>query len=206
MSKMFNKSIIAIAVFAASTSIALAHHHAYKGERDYKGEVAAAPCPIPTFLAGPYVGVSVGSRTNYAGTPAVFRGIDGTIALGYATMVDPSWYFAGEIYGTGTGNIRNAPNDDPTDLKSNWGWGASVIPGYLITDTVLAYLRLGGNSTHLNNQSTTKSGWHVGLGGQTNLNRNWDIRAEYVVTSYGRINGAHMGSDVANLGLNYRFM
>ena len=56
---MFKKLLI-IGLIASSTSVAFAG--GYKGEKDYKGEMAAAPCP--TFMAGPYIGLSIGDRTN----------------------------------------------------------------------------------------------------------------------------------------------
>ncbi len=49
---MFKKLLIASAVLAASSSVAFAGH-SYKGERDYKGEMPAAPvCPTYSYAAG----------------------------------------------------------------------------------------------------------------------------------------------------------
>lgn len=204
---MFKKLAIATAVFAATTTVAMAGHHSYKGERDLKGEM---PCPVNAFMAAPYIGVSVGPRVTVSGGPTAFGGFDGILNLGYAAMMNPSWYLAGEIFGLGTINVKNSTNGNSygtTSSKNNWSWGLSIIPGYLVTDTVLLTLRLGGQDTHFNDVSTTAWGWSVGPGLKTNLNQNWDLLAEYVFTYYGNV--SHNGNTATNqfdFGLSYRFM
>jgi len=185
---MFKKLVIATAVFAATTTVALAGHHSYKGERDLKGEM---PCPVNAFMAAPYIGVEIGPRATLSGGPTAFGGFDGILSLGYAAMLNPSWYLAGEIFGLGTINVKNGTNTNATGMltssKNNWSWGGSLIPGFLLTDTVLGTLRLGGQQTHFNDISKSQWGWSIGPGLQTNLNQNWDLRAEYVFTYYGNV-------------------
>jgi outer membrane immunogenic protein len=200
---MLKQLLIASAVLATTASVAFAGH-AYKGE--YKGE---APCPTYQYTTGPYVGFSLGDRTNYNGSPSVFKGIDANLSLGYGMMMNPAFYLAGEVFGLYTINVKDFPSVTGTttnSVKSTWGWGLSVIPGYMITDYVLAYVRLGGISTRFNNADVTRTGWQVGVGGQTNVYQNWDLRAEYVYTGYGRVNGAKTQSDVFNVGLVYKFV
>lgn len=203
---MFKKLLVASAVLAASTSVALAAN--YKG--DYKGEHAPAPCPVNVFAAGPYVGLSVGDRTNYSGTPTVFRGLDGILSLGYGTMLNPSFYLAGEIFGLGTLNVNDMTYTSGTTnvgAKSSWGYGLSIIPGYMITDYVMTYLRLGGIRTRFNDQNVNVNAWQVGLGGQTNIVQNWDLRAEYVYSRYNSVSGiGNTSANQANLGLVYKFL
>src|SRR5262245_370254 len=97
---MFKKLVIASAVFAASSGIAIAGH-SYKGDRDYKGEVATPTCPTCptyTYLCGPYVGLSASVRNNYTGTPVVYKGLEGILSLGYGGAVSPMFYLAGELF------------------------------------------------------------------------------------------------------------
>src|SRR3990167_6693910 len=140
---MFKKLIIVSAVLAASTSLAFAGQ-SYKGEKDYKGEMAA-PCPTYTFGTGPYVGLSVGDRRNYTGSPVVFRGIDGNLSLGYGALVSPMFYLACEAFGLGTIKVKDYTTTNVAGLnvsaKSSWGYGLSILPGVMLTDTVLGYLR-----------------------------------------------------------------
>jgi opacity protein-like surface antigen len=203
---MFNKLLVATVVMAASSGIAFAGA-GYKGERDLKGEM---PCPVYQYTTGPYIGFSVGPRVNYTGSPTTYVGIEGTLSLGWGVMLDPSWYLAGELFGADNAELDNwrargvAPHGS---VKSTWTWGGSIIPGYMITDYVLGYIRLGGVSTHFSNQGTNKSGWQVGLGGQTALAPNWDLRGEYVYTGYGSVSGiGKPNADQFNLGVTYKFL
>src|SRR3990167_467487 len=139
---MFKKLLLVSMIISASSSIAFAGQ-SYKGEKDYKGEMAATPCP--GFMAGPYLGLSIGDRTNFSGSPIVFKGIDGNLSLGYGALVSPSFYLAGEIFGIGTINVKDFTNvlsvNQNVSAKSNWSYGISILPGYMITDTVLGYIR-----------------------------------------------------------------
>lgn len=203
---MFKKLLIASAVLAVSTSVAFAAN--YKG--DYKGEAAPAPCPTYTYTTGPYIGLSVGDRTNYSGTPTTFKGIDGNLSVGYGAIWNDMFYLAGELFGLDTAKVKdftNANKFGTVGAKSSWGVGASILPGLMITDHVLGYARLGAIRTRFNDQSTNKTGWQGGLGLQTNVYGNWDLRAEYVYTGYGNVSGiGNVSSDQANLGLVYKFV
>jgi len=204
MFKKFKKLLIASAVIALSTNVAFAAH-AYKG--DYKGEQAAPcpSCPVHSF-GGPYVGVSLGNRTNYTGTPTVFKGIDGILSAGYGAMLYPSFYLAGEVFALWTAKVKDMTNNG-NSAKSNWSFGLDVLPGYLITDNFLGYLRLGAVRTRFNGQGTTKTGWQAGLGAQTNLAQNWDLRAEWVYSGYGSASGVgKLNSEQVNVGLVYKFV
>ncbi len=208
---MFKKLLVTTAILAVSSSVAFAA--SYKGERDYKGEMAA-PCPVNTFGVGPYVGLSVGDRTNYSGTPVTFKGIDGNLSLGYSGLFNSSFYLAGEVFGIATANVKDFTNviyrpQQTVSAKSSWGYGASILPGYMLTDTVLGYLRAGAIRTRFNgdNANVNETGWQVGLGGEAQLMPYLDVRGEYIYTSYGTV--ASIGktsSDQANLGLVYKFL
>lgn len=198
---MFKKLLIASAVLAVSTSVAFAAN--YKGE--YKGEVAA-PCPTYHPAVAPYLGLSLGHRLNYSSSSLAFSGLTGTLSLGYGGIVAPAWYFAGEIFVDGTVKLHDfAPS--ATSLKSTWDYGLSLIPGYMINDYLLGYIRVGVQNTRFSAASVNRTGWHVGLGGQTNVAPNWDLRAEYGYVYYGsNVYGAKPQSNSATVGLIYRFM
>lgn len=196
---MFKKLVIASAVFAVSSG-ALAGH-TYK---DYKGE---APCPVYQYMAGPYLGFSAGVRNNYSGSPAVYKGLEGTLSGGWGWMLDPSWYLAGEIFVGDSINLKNYKNIDGSSVKSTWSYGLDILPGFMLTDHVLAYLRAGVLRTRFNDQGSNKTGWQVGLGGQTNIMGNWDARMEYVYSYYGKVSGiGHPQADQFNFGVVYKFI
>ncbi len=202
---MFKKLLLASAVLTASTSIAVAGH-SYKGERDYKGEMPAPACPSYTYAAGPYIGLSAGVRNNYSGAPLVYQGLEGTLSVGYAAMVSPSFYLAGELLAGDSINLK-----DYTVLgngvRTTWSYGLGIIPGYMITDYVLGYARVGVVRSRFTDQGDNGTGWQVGLGAQTNLVQNWDLRGEYVYTGYNTISG--IGKPQANqfnLGVVYKFV
>jgi len=205
---MFKKLMIASAVLALSSSVAFATN--YKG--DYKGEAAPAPCPTYTYTAGPYLGLSIGDRTNYNGAPATFKGLDGNLSAGYGMMMSPEFYLAGEAFVLGTAKIKDLKNvnvNPNVSTRSNWGWGLSILPGYMLNDHVLGYVRLGGIDTHFNGTgvNSSKWGWQVGPGVQFGLAPNWDLRAEYSYAQYRSVsNLGNVSANVASLGLVYKFV
>ena len=199
---MFKKLVIASVVLAASSSVAFAGHN-YKG--DYKGEM---PCPAYQYMTGPYVGLSVGPRVNYAGDPAIYKGFEGTVSAGYGAMWYPSYYLAGEIFGASSANLDNYKNATGLSVRSSWSYGASLIPGIMITDHVLGYVRGGVVRTRFKDISTNRTGWQLGIGGQTNVYENWDLRGEYVYSQYGSVvtNLGRIRSDQFNLGVVYKII
>lgn len=198
---MFKKLLVASAVLAAS-SVTFAGH--YKG--DYKGEVACPTCYTYSFMSGPYVGASLGVRNNYNGIPAVYKGIEGTLSLGYAGVLTPAFYLAGEIFAGDSWNVRNFP-ENGVSVRSTWTYGISLIPGMMLTDYVMAYVRLGAVRTRFSHEGENNTGWQVGVGGQTNLAPCWDLRGEYVYTGYRSDNDVgRPASDQFNIGVVYKFM
>lgn len=213
---MFKKLLIASAVLAVTSSVAFAA----KYKENYKDEAPPAPCPTYTYMTGPYVGASLGSRNNYGGDPAVFRGVDLNVSAGYGMLLSPAFYLAGEAFALWTANVKDMTATDfsgnTVSAKSTYSWGLSLIPGYMLTEHVLGYVRLGGIRTRFNgtNVSDTEWGWQVGPGIQVPLDANWDMRAEYMVTRYGKVCTSgfnpnysfNTASDVFNLGVVYKFV
>jgi opacity protein-like surface antigen len=174
----------------------------------YKGEMAAAPCPAcmhTNFNTGAYLGLSVGSRVNYLSRPIVSTAIDGTIFGGYSMLWD-QFYGALEIFGQDDGVINNYRSTKFGSSSSSWGYGLSVLPGYLISDNVLGYLRLGVVNTRFNGHNNSNStGGQVGLGMQTALTNCWDLRGEWIYSFYNSITAGVPRTQQFNLGLLYKF-
>lgn len=202
---MFRKLVIASAVLALSSGVAFAGN--YKG--DYKGE---APCPTYTFGTGPYVGFSVGPRVNLTGTPTSYVGLEGTLSAGYGAMLAPNFYLAGEILVADSANLKDFEYTQPglnTQIgsRSSWSYGLSVLPGVMINDHVLGYVRLGVIRTRFSDQGSNNTGGQIGLGAQTNVYQNWDLRGEYVYSQYNSVSG--IGKPMShqfNLGVVYKFI
>lgn len=176
---------------------------------DYKGEVAAPcpTCPVP-FHPGAYVGLSVGSLLNYASRPAIYNGLQGTLFGGYGWMWD-QWYGALELFVQDSAQITNYTNNSGNgNVSSSWGYGLSVLPGYMIVDNVLGFLRLGVVETHFNSGSNQwRTGGQIGLGLDTALCTNWDLRGEYIYSFYNSLSNSYglPRSQQFNLGLIYKF-
>jgi len=206
---MFRKLIIASAVVALSSNLAYAHKN-YKGEQGepvYKGE---APCPVEVYTAGPYVGLGVGPRVNVTGSPSVAEEFTGMLSLGYGALWDQTYYLAGELFAQDSAKLKSWNNSLGASGRDTWGAGVSVLPGYMITSHVLGYLRGSWEQSHFNNTAggnSNKSGWGLGLGAQTNIVQNWDLRGEYDYTQYSRVtNVGKVLSHQVVLGLVYKFV
>ena len=201
---MFKKLVTVSLILAASSSVAFAKHN-YKG--DYKNEAPAVePCPTYQFAAGPYLGLSVGNRTNFTHSPTAYNGLQGTLSGGYGMMLSPSWYLAGELF-IGNSAELNDYRLAGNGARSTWDYGVSIIPGYMITDYVMAYLRAGVVRDRFSDQASSSTGGQVGLGAQTNVYDNWDVRTEYTYTAYRSVTGISAPkSGQFNIGLVYKFV
>jgi opacity protein-like surface antigen len=189
------------------------HHKAYTTvHSDYKGEVTpvavgaaptATPCATSPFATGAYVGFGVGSRINYLSNAATFNAVEGSIFGGYGMMWDQV-YGALEIFAHDEAELSNHRNDVGS-ASSTWGYGISVLPGYMINDSVLGYLRLGVVSTRFSTGNNSVTGGQAGFGLQTALSSSWDLRGEYVYSFYNSIRSGNPKAQQFNLGLVYKF-
>src|SRR5579864_4225296 len=118
---MFKKLLVSTVVLAVS-STAFAGHN-YKGEGSYKDYKDMNPCPTYQYMAGPYLGLDVGVRNNYSGAPNVYKGIEGTLSAGYAAMLTPVWYLAGELFVADSANVKNYIDEGTSGVKTSWSWG-----------------------------------------------------------------------------------
>lgn len=181
---MFKKLIIASAILAASSSVALA------------------------ATTGPYVGASIGVNSSTfnlknttAGAPSnkVDLGGRGAIAnlfAGYGQLVNQNVYLGGEAFvdATNTQSKTTAGTASFT-INQRYGYGISFIPGLMLSNDTMAYARVGlvrsnfqlkasapGAST---SKTQSLTGGQFGVGLQTSLTQNVDLRGEYDYTTYG---------------------
>jgi opacity protein-like surface antigen len=100
-------------------------------------------------------------------------------------------------------------------LKNKYGYGLSFIPGLMLSDHTMIYARAGVVRTRFEDSVSgyknrkTLTGGQVGLGLQTSLTQNVDLRGEYDFTTYGSqtIDGTKIKprTDTFTLGLIYKF-
>lgn len=177
---MFKKLLIATAVLATSSSIALANS------------------------AAPYVGASLGVNNITASNAGSYRGAPVSIFAGYGQTVYNNIYLGGEVFGTlGTMELSST-SFGIAGLKTSYGFGASFIPGVMLSDRTLAFVRAGIVRTRFSSIKQNSTGAQIGLGLQTNLMQNWDLRGEYDYTAYSQVGGVSPKSDLFNLGLVYK--
>jgi len=200
---MFKKLLIASIILAASNSAF--------AMKSYKGDYKAEAMPCPAWMAAPYIGLSVGPRVVITGAPSAYTGLEGTLSAGYGALLSPAFYLAGEIFVGDSANLKDFKTVGATGTlvgpRTSWSYGLDIIPGYLITNDVLGYLRAGVVRTRFSDIGTNKTGWQVGIGGQTTFMPNWDLRGEYVYSQYNRT--TQLGRPLShqfNLGVVYKFI
>ncbi len=178
---MFKKLLIASAILATSSTVALAS-------------------------GAPYLGASLGVIDNTANAGS-FRGMPITINGGYGAILNQNIYLGGEIFGViGTSTLNNNVNlGSAQSLKTTYGYGASFIPGFMLSDHTMAFARVGVVKTRFSQINETATGGQLGLGLQTSLTQNWDLRGEYDYTKYRRVSGVSPKTDTFNLGVVYKF-
>ncbi len=153
----------------------------------------------------PYLGASIGEATNTTDSlNRNYRGVPFMVNAGYGALLSQNLYLGGELFGTlGTLTL----NDN--GLKTTYGYGISLLPGIMLTDHTLTYLRLGLVRSHFTPSQTSNrnvNGGQFGLGMQVGLTQNLDLRGEYVYTAYQSFSGISTPrQDQFNLGFVYKF-
>ena len=138
-----------------------------KPVKDLKGE-KPRPCPTYQYVSGPYLGLSLGPRVNYTGTPTSYIGIEGTLSLGFGALLTQKFYVAAEIFGGGSAYLRDYKESGYPPMggvRTDGSYGISFIPGFMVTDHVLTYFRIGLLNTRFSDQETNKTGTEYGVGG-----------------------------------------
>ena len=207
-------------------SLASTHTVTYKKTTNQpilsNGNYLQTPSKEYNYKAGPYVGFSIGPRIMVTGTPLQYVGVDGTLSVGYGHLWNQWFYLGGEIFG---GNSIRMKNFGPQNIaqariknvRTSWNYGFDAIPGIMINDHTLGYVRGGVVNTRFQIQTaqfsvveTDPTGWRVGVGMQTNVYKNLDVRFDYIYNQfYRQTNPIPIGRPVMNLfefGVVYRFV
>jgi opacity protein-like surface antigen len=144
------------------------------------------------LAATPYVGGSLGVTDLGVSSGKLNAGAIGKLFGGYGSTfgMNKNIYLGGEL------NIDLAHY--PYNSGATYGLGASIIPGYLLTKDTMVYGRVGIETERHTKSTFTHTGAQLGLGLQTRLAKNWDIRGEYVRTT-------SWNNSQLNLGLVYKF-
>lgn len=182
----------------------------------FTSAVLALTSSVAFANAGPYVGAGLGVQVNtssgvasgipVSSNPGNFRGVPFNVFAGYGSVINQNFYLAGELNGTlGTGEISNS-----NKMKTSYGYGASVLPGVMLSDHTLAFARVGIVRTRFSDANQTATGGQVGVGLQTSLTQNVDVRGEYDYTGYGSFNNSvgrvsSPRTDAFNASLIYKF-
>jgi opacity protein-like surface antigen len=165
--------------------------------------VLATTSTVALANGAPYLGASVGVVDNTS-SQGSFRGIPLTISGGYGAIVNQNVYLAGEVFGVlGTATLNN--NATINSVKTTHGYGVSFIPGLMLSDHTMTYARVGLVKSRFTTAGKTVTGGQIGLGLQTSVTQNWDLRGEYDYTGYNKFNGISVKADAFNLGLVYNF-
>lgn len=199
---MLKKLTLIGLITAATCGFSLAYADSKKVTvTHYKGEIVEPIVTPAYYYHGPYMGITIGDKINYTARPTTYNGLEGTVAAGYA-FLNQNFYLAGEIFAGDSVSLQNYANNG--NARSTWSYGASIIPGTLITDKVMSYLRAGVIRTRFTTDSTVTGG-QVGVGIQTAISPAWDLRGEYDYNFYRHVN--HIGNPKAgqfNIGLIYK--
>lgn len=155
------------------------------------------------YANGAYVGADIGAnyalfKDDFEYGDAKFGDLGAVLDLflGYGKMVNQTIYLGGEVFASGySSDVEGLSiEDNSAHYKTKYSYGASVIPGILLSQNTMAYARLGvvqtgfklesdsplGNSS----KNETVTGGQAGLGLQTHLTKNLDLRGEYDFTAY----------------------
>jgi hypothetical protein len=160
---------------------------------------------LSSAFAGIYMGPLVSYESIKAGG-ASYEGYAPRLTLGYGDYVRDAVWLAGELL-AGVGTINHNYNPSPTvSLKTSYSYGASILPGVGLDNTLLAYGRIGVMRTRFSNLQQVQNGYQLGLGLQAKLTDVWNMRAEYSNIKYRSMAGVgRPTADQYSIGLVYKW-
>ncbi len=210
-----------ITLVLTSTCLLASNVYAIYGnyDRNYLREFARIFYPYPPAFVlkdGLYFGISAGydafrfrestrpldSDGAILNPPLAANGWMGNIFLGYGRAFD--WfYIGGEVFLTASdansGYALTAFDSDyRLKLRVENSWGADIMPGIMLNEATLFYLRLGFIRTYLKsherltylnlyqhvNNSPATNAYRVGLGLETAIYCNLSLRGDYTYARY----------------------
>jgi len=169
------------------------------------GAILASATTVALANGTPYVGAGLGIKAIGGERYTPFN-----VFAGYGAIVSPGLYLAGEL----NADITSANLSDTDFFKTTYGLGASVIPGLMLSDNTMLYGRLGLVRAKFRTPNSLENGGQLGVGLQTRVTQNLDLRGEYIYTKYSsfsyRVDGVKINissptADQFNLALVYKF-
>lgn len=207
---MFKKAIIASAVLAASTGLALANGGTYQ--------------PAPSCVHSAYVGVAVsrdffsvdnGNNDGFGSLDLGNDGFDGELNAGLGWVFQDHYYLGAEVFGDVT-NTKISVADE--SVKNKYNYGIDLVPGVKISDSTMLYGKVGyvrGKFTADANvegynfsDSTNRNGLQLGLGMETMITNNVSAKLEYDYNYFSKFSDTDTRPvvDQVKLGVAYHFM
>lgn len=170
--------------------------------------VASTTLAFAMMSPAPYIGAGVGIHVNTGTDSSVlpgFRGSPLSLVAGYGGSMSDCYYLAGELNAV---LLTGSLSGDGL-LKSTYSYGFSVLPGYYLGLRTFSFLRMGVVRTRFSTAGESSTGGLMGLGMQTGITQNLDVRGEYDFVAYSAFN-TYAGSvaprqDGAMLSLVYKF-
>lgn len=129
--------------------------------------------------AGPYLGAALGIQNTGGG----YTGLLVSPFLGFGLPLCQTYYIGGELFAD-SGSIPLSQN---YYHRTNYGIGASITPGFILSQNTIIYLRAGVETFRYSTTLNFFTGGQLGLGLQTMIAEQWDVRGEYVYTGKGII-------------------
>jgi len=162
---------------------------------------------VASFMPSPYVGGGIGIITNNDTRFGVFRGLPLRFFAGYGGIINTRLYLAGELGATVvTGELAN----NSYGLETNTNYMVSIIPGFMLNDNTLGFVRVGALKTWFKDPKEGSFGSRLGFGLETTVMPNLTVRGEYDLTIYQAIHRGGMKrsprSDGGSIDLIYRFV
>lgn len=143
------------------------------------------------FAGGPYISPTVYIQ-DLTTRNSSLRGFNFQFAAGYYGFIN-YYYLAGELFAMPfAATMSTSHNEFGNSLRITQEYGASFLPGILLSEGLVTYLRLSVLSARFRAPTTTKLGGQFGLGLQTSLSTYWSLRGEYVYTGFS--NAESLGS------------
>ena len=159
------------------------------------------------FAGSFYVGPSI-TLNNVTSSDASYRGVAPKMSLGFGDMLSSTFYMGAELNAT-PGSIliqNNYTSGSNENVRTTASYGADLIPGIKLNDSSMIYGRLGAVNTNFTAQDKHVWGAQAGVGIQTALSQDWDIRGEYDFTGYRSIsNVGSAKSDSFAIGVIHKF-
>lgn len=146
---------------------------------------SAAFAKATTYVGG---GLGVGGYSQVNG----LNGASANVFAGKGKLLDKeeNFYLGGEVGASVNHNsIHRA--------RTSYGLNASIIPGVMLTKSTMLYGRVGLASNY-HPKNSLQFATQVGVGVQTKVAKQWDVRTEY--TSFGSNHSSQAG-----VGLVYKF-